>query len=96
MFFSSYVLLPTGLFLSWKAINDSSVLNMDAIKNAVKKIFSKIMGKSKKTRIVYMGTPEFAVAPLEELIKTGHSIVGVVTVADKASGRGLKINESAV
>ena len=96
VFFSSYVLLPTGLFLSWKAINDSSVLNMDAIKNAVKKIFSKIMGKSKKTRIVYMGTPEFAVDPLEELIKTGHSIVGVVTVADKASGRGLKINESAV
>ena len=96
VFFSSYVLLPTGLFLSWKAINDSSVLNMDAIKSGFKKIFSKIMGKSRKTRIVYMGTPEFAVAPLDELIKTGHSIVGVVTVADKASGRGLKINESAV
>ena len=54
------------------------------------------MGTFKKTRIVYMGTPEFAVAPLDELIKTGHNIVGVVTVADKASGRALKINESAV
>ena len=54
------------------------------------------MGIFKKTRIVYMGTPEFAVAPLDELIKNGYNVVGVVTVADKASGRGLKINESAV
>ena len=96
VFFSSYILLPTGLFLTWKAINDSSVLNMDLVKSGFKKLISKIMGKTKKTRIVYMGTPEFAVAPLDELIKTGHNIVGVVTVADKASGRGLKINESAV
>ena len=96
VFFSSYILLPTGLFLTWKAINDSSVLNMDLVKSGFKKLISKIMGKAKKTRIVYMGTPEFAVAPLDELIKTGHNIVGVVTVADKASGRGLKINESAV
>ena len=96
VFFSSYILLPTGLFLSWKAINDSSVFNMDAIKNAFRLIKRKIMGTFNKTRIVYMGTPEFAVAPLDELIKTGHNIVGVVTVADKASGRGLKINESAV
>jgi methionyl-tRNA formyltransferase len=43
-----------------------------------------------------MGTPEFAVAPLDALIKNGYNVVGVVTVADKASGRGLKINESAV
>ncbi|MBO5472002.1 MAG: methionyl-tRNA formyltransferase [Bacteroidales bacterium] len=96
VFFSSYVLLPTGLFLTWKAINDASIFNMDLIKSGFKKFISKIMGKARKTRIVYMGTPEFAVAPLEELIKTGHNIVGVVTVADKASGRGLKINESAV
>ena len=96
VFFSSYILLPTGLFLSWKAINDSSVFNMDLIKSGFRKIKSKIMGVFKKTRIVYMGTPEFAVAPLDELIKTGYNIVGVVTVADKASGRGLKINESAV
>ena len=40
-------------------------------------------------RIVFMGTPEFAVAPLDELIKRGHKVVGVVTVADKARGRGL-------
>ena len=96
VFFSSYVLLPTGLFLSWKAINDSAIFSTDSIKNGYRKLKAKIMGFFKKTRIVYMGTPEFAVAPLDELIKNGYNVVGVVTVADKASGRGLKINESAV
>ncbi len=96
VFFSSYILLPTGLFLTWKAINDAAIFSTDSIKNDLKKIKAKIMGYFKKTRIVYMGTPEFAVAPLDELIKNGYDIVGVVTVADKASGRGLKINESAV
>ena len=96
VFFSSYVLLPTGLLLSWKAINDSAIFGTDSIKNGFRKLKAKIMGFFKKTRIVYMGTPEFAVAPLDELIKNGFNVVGVVTVADKASGRGLKINESAV
>ena len=96
VFFSSYILLPTGLFLTWKAINDSAIFSAESLKNNFKKIKAKIMGYFKKTRIVYMGTPEFAVAPLDELIKGGYDIVGVVTVADKASGRGLKINESAV
>ena len=96
VFFSSYVLFPTGLYLTWKAINDSAIFNMDAIKSGFRKIKAKIMDIFKKKRIVYMGTPEFAVAPLDALIKSGHKVVGVVTVADKASGRGLKINESAV
>ena len=96
VFFSSYVLFPTGLFLTWKAINDSTFFNMDSIKSGFRKIKTKIMDIFRKTRIVYMGTPEFAVAPLDELIKNGYNIVGVVTVADKASGRGLKVNESAV
>lgn len=52
--------------------------------------------ESKKPRIVYMGTPEFAVPPLEALIKEGYDIAGVVTVADKPSGRGRNIKESAV
>ncbi|MDD6773040.1 MAG: methionyl-tRNA formyltransferase [Bacteroidales bacterium] len=43
-----------------------------------------------------MGTPDFAVAPLDSLIAKGYNVVGVVTVADKPSGRGLKVNESAV
>ena len=96
VFFSSYVLFPTGLFLTWKAINDSTFFNLDMLKNEFRKTKAKIMGIFKKTRIVYMGTPEFAVAPLDALIKNGYNIVGVVTVADKASGRGLKVNESAV
>jgi methionyl-tRNA formyltransferase len=43
-----------------------------------------------------MGTPEFAVAPLDALVKKGYNITGVVTVPDKPSGRGLKLNQSAV
>ena len=96
VFISSYILLPTGLYLTWQAINDSSIFNLGNLKNGFKKLKSKIMGSFKKTRIVYMGTPEFAVAPLDDLIKNGYEVVGVVTVADKASGRGLKVNESAV
>ena len=47
-------------------------------------------------RIVFMGTPEFAVASLDALIKAGYNIVGVVTAPDKPAGRGMKMNESAV
>ncbi len=42
-------------------------------------------------RILYMGTPDFAVLPLERLIKDGHEIVGVVTREDKPKGRGMKV-----
>ena len=41
-------------------------------------------------RIVYMGSPEFAVAPLERLIQDGHEIVGVFTQRDKPKNRGMK------
>ena len=94
-FISIYLLAPIGLLLIWKAKNDSS-FNTDQIKEVWKRIKSRIIGMFKKTRIVYMGTPEFAVAPLEALISKGYDVVGVVTVADKPSGRGLKVNESAV
>ena len=43
-----------------------------------------------------MGTPEFAVASLDALVKAGFNIVGVITAPDKPSGRGLKVNEPAV
>lgn len=43
-----------------------------------------------------MGTPEFAVAPLDALLQKGYEVAAVVTVPDKPSGRGLKLNESAV
>lgn len=50
----------------------------------------------KGLRIVFMGTPEFAVASLRALAEAGLNIVGVITSPDKPAGRGLKLNESAV
>lgn len=47
-------------------------------------------------RIIFMGTPEFAVASLDALVQAGAQIVGVVTAPDKPAGRGMKMNESAV
>ncbi len=47
-------------------------------------------------RIVFMGTPQFAVASLDALIKAGCDIVGVVTAPDKPAGRGQKLGESAI
>jgi len=52
--------------------------------------------KKEDLRIVFMGTPEFAVPILDKLIQNKYSIVGVVTAPDRPSGRGQKINESAV
>ena len=43
-----------------------------------------------------MGTPEFAVASLDALVKAGCNIVGVITAPDKPAGRGMKLNQSAV
>jgi methionyl-tRNA formyltransferase len=50
----------------------------------------------KSLRIVFMGTPEFAVASLDALVKNGFTLVGVVTAPDKPAGRGMKLQESAV
>jgi methionyl-tRNA formyltransferase len=47
-------------------------------------------------RIVFMGTPDFAVASLDKLTSTKHEIVGVVTVPDKPAGRGQKLQFSPV
>ncbi len=50
----------------------------------------------KNLRIVFMGTPEFAVATLGSLLMNGFNVVGVVTVPDKPAGRGRTIQKSAV
>ena len=50
----------------------------------------------KSLRIAYMGTPHFAIGPLEALTKSRHQVVVVVTAADKKSGRGKKIQPSPV
>lgn len=47
-------------------------------------------------KIIYFGTPEFAVEPLKVLLEHNFNIVAVVTAADKPSGRGLKVTASAV
>jgi methionyl-tRNA formyltransferase len=47
-------------------------------------------------KIVFMGTPDFAVASLNALVEAGFEISGVVTAADKPAGRGQKLQESAV
>lgn len=47
-------------------------------------------------RIVYFGTPDFAVAPLDELVSKGYNIIGVVTAPDKPAGRGKQIQVSSV
>lgn len=52
--------------------------------------------EAKRLRIVYMGTPDFAVAPLRRLVEEGYNIVGVVTMPDKPAGRGLHMQASAV
>jgi methionyl-tRNA formyltransferase len=51
---------------------------------------------NKKLRIVFMGTPEFAVASLEALLAAGFEIAAVVTAPDKPAGRGKKMMQSAV
>lgn len=47
-------------------------------------------------RVVFFGTPDFAAESLRAIHQSAHEVVGVVTVADKASGRGQKVNQSPV
>lgn len=54
------------------------------------------MEQNKKPRIIFMGTPDFAVASLDAILHAGYNIVAVITAADKAAGRGMKTTESAV
>ncbi len=50
----------------------------------------------RKLNIVFLGTPDFAVASLKALVDNKYNIVGVITAPDKPAGRGQKINQSAV
>jgi methionyl-tRNA formyltransferase len=54
------------------------------------------MPTKENPRIVYMGTPEFAVEPLKAILKAGYNVSAVVTVPDKPAGRGLKLQPSPV
>ena len=50
----------------------------------------------KELRIIFMGTPDFAVNSLKALVESDYSVVGVITAPDRPAGRGRKLNESAV
>ena len=50
----------------------------------------------KSLRVVFMGTPEFAVASLGSLLMNGYNVVSVVTSPDKPAGRGRTVTKSAV
>ena len=50
----------------------------------------------RRLRIVFMGTPDFAVESLKKLYESSFAIAGVITSVDKQAGRGLKIQYSAV
>ncbi len=52
--------------------------------------------EKKTLRIVYMGTPDFAVEPLKKLVEDSYNVVGVVTMPDKPAGRGYQLQQSAV
>lgn len=105
-FVSSAVLLPMGLFLLWAAIAEKA-FDFSMLKYRISQLFKKIGKMVRKAtnifrknrgviKIVYMGTPEFAVGPLKALVESEYEIAAVVTVPDKPSGRGLKMSESAV
>jgi methionyl-tRNA formyltransferase len=47
-------------------------------------------------KIIFMGTPDFAVPSLEILIENNYNVVAVITAPDKPAGRGLKIQTSPV
>lgn len=47
-------------------------------------------------RIVFLGTPDFAVASLKAIVEAGYNVVGVVTMPDKPAGRGMQLQQSPV
>ena len=104
---STLVLIPIGVLLTRKSTQDASLFNFDTFKDFFQRI-GKWIGKrfhrfinlfrkgGGRIRIVYMGTPDFAVAPLGKLLEAGYEVAAVVTATDKPGGRGLAVRESAV
>ena len=109
-FISTAVLLPIGVFLTWKSTKDSAMFNLDTYLIPVKKFISRfsmikhretgstdgMLSRGGRLRIVFMGTPEFAVGPLRSLVEGGYDVAGVVTVPDRKTGRGQKLSFSPV
>lgn len=109
-FISTIVLLPIGIFLTWKSTKDSSIFNVETYLLPVKKFFARFSkrkknmtgitdgrpGASRSVKIVFMGTPEFAVESLKALVEGGYDVAAVVTVPDRKIGRGQKTGTSPV
>lgn len=104
---STVILLPIAILLTRKSTQDANLFNLDAVKDFFRTIgkwiakryhrFINLFRKGGgRIRIVFMGTPEFAVTSLDKLVGAGYDVVGVVTAVDKASGRGLTLHQSAV
>ncbi len=97
-FISTMVMAPIGILLTWQSTRDSSMFNPAAffkkIRDDIREFFAK--RHRRNHRIVFMGTPDFAVTTLDGIVSKGYTVAAVVTTPDKASGRGLKVNESAV
>lgn len=93
---SLLVIAPICIYFTYKAAIDESIVQNDKLVKTIKTIRKKVMSFFHKTNIIYMGTPDFAVAPLKALLEAGYNVTAVVTVPDKPSGRGLEMNQSAV
>ena len=93
---STALLLPIGIFFVNKAKNDSNIFNPDIYRALFNKVASIFRSPNKSFNIIYMGTPGFAVEPLNTLIERGYTISAVVTAPDKPLGRGLKVGESEI
>ena len=80
---------------NYKFINKDKWFALTLTNKPINHYYLCIMSEQ-QLRIVFMGTPDFAVASLDALVKAGFTIVGVITAPDKPAGRGMKLTESAV
>ncbi|RKD87702.1 methionyl-tRNA formyltransferase [Mangrovibacterium diazotrophicum] len=87
------VFLP---FFQYWLVNSHSVNGKSGLFLIFAANHSKDIMTGKDLRIVFMGTPDFAVASLKALVEGGYNIVGVITVPDKPAGRGRQLQQSAV
>ena len=74
----------------------SELIELKKIKTNRHKHLHYYMTTKRDLRIVFMGTPDFAVATLKALIEHNYKVVGVITAPDKPAGRGQKLRASAV
>ena len=73
------------------------IKNFQFVPAGTRSLFSRLKTMEKQDlRIIYMGTPDFAVESLKRLVEGGYNVVAVITMPDKPAGRGHKIQYSPV